>query len=331
MIKAYQDCWQFLKNTALNEHLDTLVERTNQAFTSGRWGEIDVWQQAINHLPQDLIVESIDLISKAVTIQFKQETLEQTSQIQHQAMQLHPWRKGPFQIGNTLIDTEWQSWMKWERIMNHQPNFKQCHVLDIGCGNGYYAWQMLGQGADMVLGVDPSMKFVYQWLMLKHFIDQKQPSNFWILPFGLEDLPEHAMQFDWVLSMGVLYHRRSPIDHLLQLKSLVKPTGKVLLETLIVETDATNPNDCLVPEKRYAKMPNTWFIPSIQHLTTWLNRAGFKQVEVWDISPTTTDEQRKTPWMTFESLKDFLAPNNHKLTIEGYPAPVRAVLACSLN
>ena len=40
---------------------------------------------------------------------------------------------------------------------------------------------------------------------------------------------------------------------------------------------------------------------------------------------TSTDEQRATKWMTNHSLIDFLDPNNKSLTIEGYPAPKRAV------
>ena len=34
-------------------------------------------------------------------------------------------------------------------------------------------------------------------------------------------------------------------------------------------------------------------------------------------------EQRRTPWMTFESYADFIDPNNENLTVEGYPAPIR--------
>ncbi|WP_272994295.1 DUF1698 domain-containing protein, partial [Spongiibacter tropicus] len=36
--------------------------------------------------------------------------------------------------------------------------------------------------------------------------------------------------------------------------------------------------------------------------------------------------QRSTDWMQFHSLADFLHPDDPSLTIEGYPAPKRAVL-----
>jgi len=44
-----------------------------------------------------------------------------------------------------------------------------------------------------------------------------------------------------------------------------------------------------------------------------------------DISKTSLDEQRKTAWMESDSLAEFLDPNDLSKTIEGYPAPMRAV------
>ena len=39
-----------------------------------------------------------------------------------------------------------------------------------------------------------------------------------------------------------------------------------------------------------------------------------------------SDEQRKTDWMTFESYSDFIDPSDPSKTIEGYPAPLRVFL-----
>ncbi|MFT6645851.1 MAG: tRNA (mo5U34)-methyltransferase, partial [Patiriisocius sp.] len=67
-----------------------------------------------------------------------------------------PWRKGPFQLGDLFIDTEWRSDWKWQRIQPHIANLEGRSVLDIGCGNGYHLFRMLGDGASMALGVDPT-------------------------------------------------------------------------------------------------------------------------------------------------------------------------------
>ena len=40
--------------------------------------------------------------------------------------------------------------------------------------------------------------------------------------------------------------------------------------------------------------------------------------------------REKTPWIQTESLEDFLHPDDLSKTIEGYPAPVRAIFtACA--
>ena len=124
--------------------------------------------------------------------------------------------------------------------------------------------------------------------------------------------------------MGVLYHRTSPIDHLQTLWHSLRPGGRLILETLVVEQPTET---VLVPEGRYAKMRNVWFIPSVAMLRRWLQRTGFRDVEELDVTATTGEEQRRTDWMTFESLSDFLDPNDSTRTIEGYPGPVRALLS----
>nr|WP_169730591.1 DUF1698 domain-containing protein [Carnimonas nigrificans] len=47
------------------------------------------------------------------------------------------------------------------------------------------------------------------------------------------------------------------------------------------------------------------------------------------MKPIPADEQRSTEWMTFQSLKDFLDPEDQHKTIEGYPAPRRALLVAT--
>ena len=230
-----------------------------------------------------------------------------------------PWRKGPLQIGKTLVDTEWRSDWKWQRIIQHIESLEGKQVLDIGCGNGYHLFRMLGAGADLALGIDPTILFNYQFSLLQKL---SKPNRAYLLPLGSEHLPRLG-GFDTVFSLGVLYHRRSPIDHLKELLSFAKPGGELVLETLIVEGDQ---NTMLIPQDRYAKMANVWFIPSTSMLELMLRRAGFIDVKTVDVNITSLDEQRATKWMQFQSLKDYLDPADKTKTVEGYPAPTRAIL-----
>ncbi|MDE0988825.1 MAG: tRNA 5-methoxyuridine(34)/uridine 5-oxyacetic acid(34) synthase CmoB [Pseudomonadales bacterium] len=230
-----------------------------------------------------------------------------------------PWRKGPFQVGKTLIDTEWRSDWKWQRISRHIQPLEGKQVLDIGCGNGYHLFRMLGAGADLALGIDPTILFNYQFSLLQKL---SQPNRAYLLPLRSEHLPQFG-GFDTVFSLGVLYHQRSPIDHLKELLSFAKPGGELVLETLIVEGDQ---NTLLIPRDRYAKMANVWFIPSTSMLELMLRRAGFIDVKTVDVNVTSLEEQRATRWMQFQSLEDYLDPTDKTKTVEGYPAPTRAVL-----
>ena len=237
-------------------------------------------------------------------------------------LRLSPWRKGPFDLPHVFIDSEWQCQMKWSRVQKHLPSLKYKNILDVGCGNGYYLAQMHKADARWLVGVEPHLRFHTQWQAVQN--DLQTPRAL-MLPCTLEELLETQSEisseiFDLVFSMGVLYHRRSPIDHLTQLKQCLKPGGELILETLV-----TTQQDLIMPEDRYAKMRNVWFIPSVPLLVTWLRRCGWIDIEVWDVSVTSFEEQRRTKWMTAESLVDFLNADQNK-TLEGYEPPTRALI-----
>ena len=205
-------------------------------------------------------------------------------------------------------------------MLPHLSDLTGRTILDVGCGSGYHMWRMIGAGAHLAVGIDPTQLFLCQFEAVRKLLGNDQRAH--LLPLGIEQLPA-LNAFDTVFSMGVLYHRRSPLDHLWQLKDQLVDGGELVLETLVVEGDE---NSVLVPGDRYAQMRNVYFIPSAAALKMWLEKCGFVDVRIVDVCATTTEEQRRTEWMITESLADFLDPEDNSKTLEGYPAPVRAVI-----
>ena len=203
--------------------------------------------------------------------------------------------------------------------MSNIAPLKDKLVLDIGCGNGYYLFRMLGEGARVALGVDPSQLFNYQFQLMQQLTTGNQA---YLLPLRCEQLPAFGC-FESVFSLGVLYHRRDPLAHLSELLGFLSPGGELILETLVISGDDTT---MLIPRERYAQMKNVWCLPSTGLLELMLHRVGFNHIRTVDVSVTSTKEQRTTEWMTFQSLADFLDRQDPTLTIEGYPAPKRAIL-----
>jgi len=299
---------------------DQLAEQLAKRLAQYLHGDLEKWQQALDALP-DIKPSTVDLTSPAVKIGGADDIDKATRQtIIQELRKIHPWRKGPFDLFGIHIDTEWRSDWKWDRIQPHLQPLKDRLILDVGCGNGYYGWRMLGEGAKYVIGIDPTQAYIVQFQVMQKFI---QAPNIQILPLAMEDMPQNMQAFDTVFSMGVLYHRKSPIDHLLELRDSLRQGGELVLETLVIEGDERS---VLMPQRRYAQMRNVWFIPSVAALTLWLKRSGFKNIRCVDMTKTTTEEQRNSPWMTYQSLADFLDPQNPDLTKEGLPAPVRATL-----
>jgi tRNA (mo5U34)-methyltransferase len=299
--------------------LQALAERIPQDLASSvRHGDFAGWQAALQALPA-LAPASVDLVHGVRIGAAAQLNDAQRDALRTQLMALHPWRKGPLDLFGLHLDTEWHSDWKWERVLPHLSPLEGRTVLDVGCGNGYHCWRMAGAGAREVIGVDSHLLFTLQYWAIRHFL-REPPVH--VLPLALEDVPEGLQAFDTVFSMGVLYHRRSPFDHLISLRHCLRPGGELVLETLVIEGEA---GMTLVPQGRYARMPNVWFLPSCNTLLQWLEKTGYTDVALVDLNRTSVQEQRSTPWMTFESLSEALEPADPLRTIEGHPAPLRAV------
>lgn len=291
-----------LHDIGLHDWPDVVLPLIAVRFSAAGHGDYESWRQVVSSLRN-----GSDVAADARALLLK----------------LSPWRKGPFDVHGVHIDSEWRSDLKWARLKDAIAPLGQRNVLDVGCGNGYYALQMRKAGAGAVIGIDPTLLYVMQFLAVNAF---ERNSGVFVIPARLQELPLPAPKFDTTFSMGVLYHQRSPIDHLQQLRQTLRPGGQLVLETIYVPGKESY---ACTPENRYARMRNVWLLPTIAELTTWLKRTGFTDVEIIDKSITIIDEQRSTEWMNFESLAEALDPNDPTRTVEGWPAPHRVAVTAT--
>jgi len=316
----YQPLYKQLTELKAEAWVGIIPQQITQAFDLSSNGNAPAWLEALEQLPQGMASRTeLDANQVKIGDKFDLDSHQQADLLE-QLQAFHPWRKGPYDVFGVHIDTEWHSDWKWDRLKQEISCLDNRFVLDVGCGNGYHCWRMLGAGAKMVVGVDPLLLNVLQFQVMRKMYGE---APVYVLPIGLEKIPAETKVFDTVFSMGVLYHRRSPIDHLLELKDCLRSGGELVLETLVIEG---KDGEALMPAGRYAKMRNVWFLPSCDTLISWLKRCGFKNCRVIDVSLTTVEEQRSTEWMQFHSLKEFLDPEDGSLTCEGLPAPKRAII-----
>lgn len=317
-----QSLYSDLDEIGLDNCAKLLATTLDARMSDAAHGDLSTWRTVIETLPepQDL---TLDLHRDAPGGDSASLTVADRDLIRQQLQILRPWRKGPFDLCGVDVDAEWRSNRKWRRIEKYMSPLHDRAVLDVGSGNGYYALRMRGAGARLVIGVDPTLLFVCQFLAIRKLL---QLTGVHVLPLRLHELPLPARHFDSTFSMGVLYHQRMPHQHLTQLRSTLRPQGELILETLVAPGDKPG---VIEPVDRYARMRNVWHLPTTVTLEKWLHEAGFENVRIVDVSVTTTQEQRATDWMQFESLKDSLDPQDPQLTIEGLPRPMRAVAICN--
>ena len=293
--------------------LDIVREERKKWLT---WKNIAPIQEAIASLPE---FDSVEIsLGDRVTIEIGDLAISEARQIEDAARMMMPWRKGPFQINDLLIDSEWQSQIKYNLL---EPHFdlKEKIVGDIGCNNGYYLFRMLTHAPKKLIGFDPSALYYSQFSFINRFIK----SNIVYEMLGVEHVEFYEHKFDTLFCLGVLYHRSDPVGMLKSLFKGLNKGGELILDTFMIDGEE---EVCLTPKERYSKIPNIYFVPTVNALKNWCYRAGFDTVEVLAVKKTDLNEQRKTDWIKTQSLEDFLDPNDPDKTVEGYPAPKRVYI-----
>ncbi|HAK51232.1 MAG TPA: tRNA 5-methoxyuridine(34)/uridine 5-oxyacetic acid(34) synthase CmoB, partial [Gammaproteobacteria bacterium] len=154
-----------LRSLVAGDHFDHLERTMKNHFRSH--GNDVPWNATLSEIPCLTDIDA-DFSSDTVTVSTKDEI--DMEQLKTSLKKFKPWRKGPFELSGIHIDTEWRSDWKWQRLAQHIAPLNNRRVLDIGCGNGYYLFRMLGAGAGVAVGVDPTRLFLYQFMALQKLL-----------------------------------------------------------------------------------------------------------------------------------------------------------------
>lgn len=313
-----RDYFPILKKAQLPE-IEALLSKCDKLEASDKKGVIRYRHpfESVRHLRAQHLDFTGDTVQIGRAAELNETEHRKVDQVLKTFM---PWRKGPFEIFGTEVDAEWRSEKKWDRLQPALPDLKGKVIADIGSNNGYYLFRMAAHQPELALGFEPHLHHHYTFKTLNTFAGQNQIYSEML---GVEQLGLFDECFDLIFMMGILYHRISPIEVLKETLKALKPGG-----TLIVESQAIPGAEpiALFPANTYAKVPGTWFVPTGPCLVNWLTRTGYQDVELFFSHKMDNSEQRRTPWMTFESYDDFIDPDNPQQTVEGYPAPIRVFL-----
>ncbi len=321
LIILNQELQKFLQKFAKNKKINAnqIINEIQQIEANFTNPKALQFQTAILNLP-DIKIDEIEFEN---TIKITSQIINnlEKEKIFQQLIGLKPWRKGPFNLFDIEIDAEWQSQIKWQRLEKFLPDLENKTILDIGANSGYYLFRMLSYKPKLVMAIDPMTLFFYQFKAINKYV---KAENIYYLPLRTENFAPYCQSlFHIIFAMGIIYHQKSPLEFLAQIRKMLRKNGNLILESITIPGED---NYILFPKNRYAKMRNTYFIPTAKALISMVERAGFKNVELINTVKTTVDEQRKTWWMQYESLTDFLDPNDKTKTIEGYPAPERSII-----
>jgi len=284
---------------------------------SPHWNEI---RKSLTALIREtrLPYSEIDLLANTIAATLPPDT--NYERLQKLCRALISWRTGPYQLGDLTLDTEWRSYEKWGRVSPMIPQRQGMRIADVGCSNGYFLYKLSSLNPEIAIGFDPVERCWLQFALLQSIFRVPHLAS---LPMGLLALDAFPAFFDFILCMGVIYHQRDQALAVKKLYDATRPGGHVLLESLVVPHDKPL---VITPPDRYAKMRNAWTVPSAASLETLFLNAGFKDVRVESFGPLTTTEQRRTELAPFESLADFLDPQDPTRTVEGHAAPHTAAV-----
>ena len=202
--------------------LETLV-KDKRAYIDSARGNFEKFKYVVKDLPE-ICPRTVDLSSKTVSIgQADQLLPDEKDRLYNGLVNLSPWRKGPFDFFGVHVDSEWQSWMKWERLVPHLPNLKNRKILDIGSATGRHVLHLQRLGYDITAMdiSDACGKLMHEMGIDKVIIDD-------IYNYTDQKYDTISMLMNGIGIAGNLSGLNAILMHL---KTIIKRSGQLLIDS----------------------------------------------------------------------------------------------------
>lgn len=165
---------------------------------------------------------------------------------------------------------------KWKRIepIINRINLSGVRVLDVGCSDGYYSFEISKKGVSEVISIDLNELRLKKAAFVKEVLNI---TNVELKQFGIEQIDEKTIgHFDVVLCLGFLHRFPDPYGLLTKLATIA--------DIIILEWKMPRINNYGLPVMTFAtsniygidKYNVSFFYPTFQCVMAILKRAGFE-------------------------------------------------------
>ena len=159
------------------------------------------------------------------------------------------------------------------RLIQLPEDLRGKSVLDIGCNEGFFAFEAERRGAAYVLAIDSNVTARKKFHLVKRLLK----SNVEFLFLDVTNLDERTIgQFDVTLFLSVFHHLKDP---LVALDRVASVTGEMaIMEFLVARMKGAGIEEPLVV-RRTREGPKRGLLPTRGFLVERLEQSGFSKVD----------------------------------------------------
>ncbi len=161
------------------------------------------------------------------------------------------------------------------RLIQLPEDLRGKSVLDIGCNEGFFAFEAERRGAAYVLAIDSDSRARKKFHVVKHLLK----SNVEFLFLDVADLDERKIgRFDVTLFLSVSHHLKEPFSALDRVASV---TGEMaIMEFLVAGMKGAGGEEPPLMIRRTREGPKRGLLPTRAFLVERLKQSGFAKVDI---------------------------------------------------